>query len=80
MVSFLSGIMPPQKHYHHASFPPVTGKLKPMSLPLQFQKQLVEKRKHYKREILDLVQANIQRAEREDEMEGIYLGPKEIKK
>ena len=40
---------------------------------------IVEKRKRYKREIPESVQANIQNAEREAELEGICLGPEEIK-
>ena len=50
-----------------------------MSLPLCFQKLIVEKRKCYKREIVESMQANIQNAEREVELEGICLGPEEIK-
>ena len=40
---------------------------------------IVEKRNHYKRDILESVQANIQNAEREVESEGICLRPNEIK-
>ena len=50
-----------------------------MSPPLRFQKMIVEKSKCYKREIPELVQANIQNAEREAELEGICLQPEEIK-
>ena len=50
-----------------------------MSLPLCFQKMNVEKRKHYKREIHESVQSNIQNAEREVELEGICLPAEEIK-
>ena len=60
----------------------MTGRLEPMIPPLWFQKQLVEKSKRYKIEIHDSFQFNIQCAEkeRETEMEGICLGPEEIKK
>ena len=50
-----------------------------MSLPLPFLEMIVEKSKRYKREIPESVQANIQNAERDVELEGICLQPKVIK-
>ena len=50
-------IMPRRKKSRFVSSPRAIGRPKPMSSPLRFKKMIVEKRKRYKREILESMQA-----------------------
>ena len=71
--------MPHYKNFHFVSSPPGDSKPKPMSLPLCFQKMIVEKSKRFKWEFPEHVQATTQNAESEAEFEGKCLGLEEIK-
>ena len=79
MISVSPVIMPRRKNSHFVSSPLGDSKPKLISPPLRFQKMITEKSKHYKWEIPESVQANIQNAEREAELEAICLWPEEIK-